>query len=257
MTNSSFSAWLPSQRSPLYKFLVILFLLAIAAALAIPNYLAGNWVLHRVPELSNIQELRTLQQNGLSLPGWQTLEHRTVEMGGHRWSIQAIAPHSSDPADSPAYSSDPAPLLMLRPQTWHRDLPQVDWMDIRGAQHWQEDSDRMLQFPVVSSPDAAVSDAATIPSVVNARFLRSWTNQQTYAVLQWYAWNGGGDAAPSRWFWADQHSQLRDRQHLSWVAVSLLLPIAPLGDIETVRSQAEVLGQWVQSALMVDILKEN
>jgi cyanoexosortase B-associated protein len=228
-----------SQRSPLYKKLVVLFLLAIAVASAIPQYLSGNWFLSKVPELSHVQQLRTLQKSGLALSGWQTLDQKMIEMGGHKWSIQAIVPQAgSDMQDSDI-------LLMLRPQIWHRDLPQVDWMDIHGARGWIEEDDRHLQFSVPISASTQIT----------ARFLRGWTPEKTYAVLQWYAWRNGGNPAPSQWFWAEQGSQLRDRQHMPWVAVSILIPIQPLSEIETVQSQAKALGQLVQSTLTAQVLR--
>jgi cyanoexosortase B-associated protein len=237
----SYQPAISPPRSPLYKLWVVVFLLAIAAASAMPLYLSGNWTLTKVLELSNVQALQALQKTGLTLPGWQTTEQKTIDIAGHKWSVQAIASGSkSEPQAASA-------LLMLRPQTWHRDLPQVDWMDIRGARSWTEDHDRRLSFSV------ARSGAAAIP--VEARFFRGWTDDQTYAVLQWYAWKDGGSAAPSSWFWAEQRSQLGDRQHLSWVGVSLLMPIQPLGEIEPAQSQIEALAKQVQSALIADILK--
>jgi cyanoexosortase B-associated protein len=234
-------------RSPLYKLWVVIFLLAIAAASAMPLYLSGNWTLDKVPELSNVQALQALQKTGLTLPGWQTTQQQTVTIAGHKWSVQAIAPASSSSEPQAAETQAASAVLMLRPQTWHRDLPQVDWMDIRGVRSWTEDRDRHLSFSIPRS------GAASIP--VEARFFRGWTDEQTYAVLQWYAWRDGGDAAPSSWFWAEQRSQLRDRQHLSWVGISLLMPIQPLGEIEPAQSQLKALAKQIQSALITDVLK--
>ncbi|HEY9643696.1 MAG TPA: cyanoexosortase B system-associated protein [Coleofasciculaceae cyanobacterium] len=241
MTTQPLSLATSSQRSPLYKLLIVVFLLTIAACSVIPHYCSGNWFLNKVPELSNTRSLRQLQTSGLPLPGWQTLEQKVVEIGGHKWSTQSMLPAA------PATAATPV-LLMLRPQTWHRDLPQVDWMDISGTYSWTEDRDRPLTFSISSG-------AASEPVQVSARFLRSWTHEQTYAVLQWYAWRDGGDSAPSQWFWAEQLSELRHRQHMSWVAVSLLMPIQPLGEIESVQSPLTDLGQLVQSRLIADILK--
>ncbi|MBD3880197.1 cyanoexosortase B system-associated protein [Phormidium tenue FACHB-886] len=232
----------PNARLPRYKLLIVLVLLTIATASAVPLYMAGNWTLNKVPELGNIQALRSLQRTGLTLPGWETLEQETVEIGGHKWSVQSIAPSAASTAAVPKPAAPKlTALLMLRPQTWHRDLPQVDWMDLSGAQSWTEDDSRPLQLSIVTD--------AKEPVQVNARFLRGWTNEQAYAVLQWYAWKDGGSAVPGDWFWAEQRSQLRDRQHLSWVGVSLLLPIQPLDEIESVQPQIEALGRLVQSSL--------
>lgn len=250
MVSSSKPSAEPSSRSLLYKFWVVLFVLAIAAASALPAYFTGTWVWTNEPELTNIQDLRQLQQHGLSLPGWQTQGQAVWEIGGHRWSVQEIIP---DPPTQPATNANSAvnsAVLMMRPQTWHRDLPQVDWMDINGVQQWTADSQRTLQF-TVNSP------VTNEPASIEARFLRGWSQQRTYAVVQWYAWADGGSPAPSRWFWADQWSQLHDRDRTSWVAVSLLIPIKPVGDIETVRSQATELAQLVQSQLMTTVFQSD
>ncbi|HEY9663536.1 MAG TPA: cyanoexosortase B system-associated protein, partial [Allocoleopsis sp.] len=92
--------------------------------------------------------------------------------------------------------------------------------------------------------------AGVKPISVSARFFRGWNQEHTYAVVQWYAWSNGGSPAPMDWFWVDQQSQWRDHQHTPWVAVSLLLPLPPLGDLETVQAQAISLGQVVQTTLM-------
>ncbi|GAB4227279.1 MAG: hypothetical protein Kow00121_55910 [Elainellaceae cyanobacterium] len=243
------------SRSPLYRPLVVLLILAIAVFNVIPDYLTGDWAWTQVPELRNIQQLQTLQQQGITLPGWRTLKQDVVEIGGHPWSVQAIVPESTE-----TVTAQNTIWLMLRPQTWHRDMPQVDWMDINGVQQWTADSQQALQFVV--SPQASTVKSSQVPSrqippvQVEARFLRGWSLQRTYAVLQWYAWSSGGNAAPSRWFWVDQGSQWHDRRRTPWVAVSVLIPIKPLGDIETARSQAESLGQLIQSTLITQVLAQ-
>jgi cyanoexosortase B-associated protein len=230
-----------SPRSPLIKLLVVLFILAIATVSAVPNYFNGNWSWRRVSVLENVQQLKAIQKSGLALPGWKNLEQGKLEIGGHKWSIQAIVPE----AQAKAATIQDATILMLRPQTWQRDLPQVDWVDINGAQRWTADSLQSLKF---------VAPGKDKPSQVEARFLRGWHEKKTYAVVQWYAWKEGGSAAPSQWFWTDQFSQLRDRRRTAWVAVSILIPIAPLGDIQAAQTQAETLGKLVQSTLATQAL---
>lgn len=238
-----------SRQSRLIQVLIVVFILAIALAQAVPGYLSGEWVWNTPPKLSQIEQLRLVRDQGLSLPGWQSVEQQVVEIGGHEWSIQAIVPETG--ADATSLRSPV--LLMLRPQTWHRDLPQVDWMDINGVQRWTADSQRQLRFSV-QNPAAGES---TKPVHVKARFLRGWSRQQTYAVVQWYAWSDGGNPAPGRWFWVDQLSQWRDRHRMPWVAVSILIPIKPLGDIEQSRTFAETLAETVQSSLMMGALQST
>jgi cyanoexosortase B-associated protein len=229
-----------SSRSPLSKLLIVLFILAIATFITLPNYFTGNWVWQRAPQLENVKELKAIQTTGLALPGWHTLEQGKLEIGGHKWSVQAIVPE----AEVKTATLRDATLLMLRPQTWQRDMPQVDWVDINGAQRWTADSIQSFTFTV---PNAIPSTSQ--PIEIETRFLRGWHEKQTYAVLQWYAWKTGGSSAPGSWFWTDQFSQLRDRRRTAWVAVSILMPIQPLGDINPHKPQAEALGKLVQSTL--------
>lgn len=253
---SSPEATASSRRSPLYKWLLILFILAVAAFSAIPNYVTDRWPWKTPPELPHLESLKALQQQGLSLPNWHG-KQQVIEIGGHKWSYQPMSTigtttgTTAGTSDSPTSPSTAAEtnesqnqnfVLLLRPQTWQRDLPQVDWMDINGAQGWTEDSQRRLRF--------TLSTEAASPVQISARFFRGWNQERTFAVLQWYAWDTGGSPAPSDWFWVDQGSQWHDRQRTPWVAVCLFFPIKPLGDIETVRSQATALGQVVQSALL-------
>lgn len=229
-----------SSRSPLSKLLIVLFILAIATFITLPNYFTGNWAWRRVSQLENVEALKAVQTAGLALPGWHTLEQDRLEIGGHKWSVQAIVPE----AEAKTATLQDATILMLRPQTWQRDMPQVDWVDIDGAQRWTADSIQSLKFAV---PNAVPNTGQ--PIEIEARFLRGWHEKQTYAVLQWYAWKTGGSSAPGSWFWTDQFSQLRDRRRTAWIAVSILIPIPPLGDINTHKPQAEALGKLVQSTL--------
>lgn len=225
-----------STRLPLVKLLFVLFVLAVALTSALPGYLSGRWVWQQVPEIHNVQQLKIVQQKGLALPGWHTLEQNVVEIGGHKWSAQAIVPETEAAA-----TLQQAVWLLLRPQTWAKDMPQIDWVDIKGVQRWDTDSRRQISFTGSSSTGEPVQ--------VKARLLRGWTQKRTNAVLQWYAWSKGGHPAPSHWFWADQWAQLHDRQRLSWVAVSLQMPIKPLGEIESAQSELETLGKLVQFTL--------
>lgn len=234
------------HRSLLIKLLIVLFVLAVALTGAIPGYVNGQWAWRQIPEISQLKLLKVMQKNGLSLPGWQTLEQKTVEIGGHKWSAQAIVPEAKTKAVTP---SRPV-WLLLRPQTWSKDMPQIDWTDINGVQQWTVDAQRQLSFAV--KPVSLVNSAE---AQVNARFFRGWSHKRTDAVLQWYAWSNGGHPSPSHWFWADQLMQLHDRQRLAWVAVSIQIPIKPLGEIDPVQSEAKALAELVQSTLISEVFQ--
>lgn len=205
---------------------VLGFLLVLVTFAAVPGYLTGNWTWKQPPPVTILKQLKELRKTGLELPGWKTLEHKTVRIGGHEWSIQAIGQGNPKPV-----------IVMLLPQNGPKNQPQVEWVDIGGSQQWQTDSHTTMKFKQASGQH------------VEANFFRAWNQQQTVAVLQWYAWPGGGHPDITRWFWADQFAQLH-RQRVPWVAVCLQIPMEPLGDLEASRPLAESLGNMIQSALM-------
>jgi hypothetical protein len=84
--------------------------------------------------------------------------------------------------------------------------------------------------------------------------LRGIDARNTFAVMQWYAWPDGGHFAPGKWFWADQAQQWQQRQRLPWVAVSILLPIEPVGDIRSHTAAVTEIAQAVQQGLLVQHL---
>ncbi len=245
---------LSPQRSHTIKALVVAFVLAIAAVSAVPNYITGQWFWKNPPEIAALSELRDLQKSGLELPGWTTADQSVGEIGGHKWSVQTLQRSSTDsaPDSVPPSGADAPPvvILLLRPQTFYKDQPQVDWMDVKGAQHWTADHLRSVQFNSLLAGAPSGSPEVT----VKARYLRGWNQKQTYAVVQWYAWATGGSPSTGDWFWADQWEQLSDRQRMPWIAVSLLIPIKPLGDIESSQEFALSLSQTIQSELMTHYL---
>lgn len=220
--------------SKLSKIIFLLFLLLLIGFGAVPGYLKGQWRWQQPPQLTNLKQLKKLQTNGLALPGWQTLNHKVVQISGHKWLYQAIQGDRETPIT-----------LLLRPQKDRKDQPQVEWVDIKSFGRWQTQQYRRAEFTFTpaSEPKKSVK--------VEAQFFQGWNPQQTFAVLQWYAWPQGGSPAPSRWFWADQLAQWQGRR-VPWIAVSILIPIEPLGDIEKAWPLAQSLGQSVQAALIAD-----
>ena len=237
------------QRSQFSKVFLLCFLLVLMAIGAVPSYWAGSWPWANPPRVTNLKQLKNIRQAGLALPGWQTQQQHTVTIGGHKWSIQELQQDEKTPVT-----------LLLLPQEDRKAQPEVEWMDINGFKEWQTDQERQLQFKVETplqtgtqkTKELGTSAARPTSSDVKARFFRGWTRQQTFAVLQWYAWPGGGNPAPSAWFWADQKAQLH-RRRLPWVAVSILMPMEPLAEVDTALPLAKSLGQTVQAALMKEL----
>ena len=259
-----------SRRSLVSRLLGVIVLLAIAAVVITPNYGTGNWTWATPPKVPYQDQLRELKDDGLTIPDWQTMEQYATEISGLPWSIQALIPDAGITRSSDEIAStddenrigeaNPA-IALLRPQTWYRDMPQVEWMDINGIRSWTTDQRSSLTFtvsPEMNNHNTEDMDVVSDRSVhVHTRFFRGWSRQQTYAVMQWYAWPTGGSPSASQWFWVDQLTQLRDHHRMPWVAVSIMIPIKPLGDIQSVRSIAETIGRDVQASLMSDVFSEQ
>jgi cyanoexosortase B-associated protein len=211
---------------------LVLVLAALAAIAILPAYLTGQWPWAHTPQVAQIDQLRTLQGKGLELPGWQLTTAAPITINQRTWNLGEYQ------AASPAIQAAPVQqfAVLLHPQPWHSDQPQLEWLDLAGAQNWRIESRRELQVNSDAGP-------------VKARFLRVSGDRQSFAVVQWYAMPGGGHPSPSHWFWADQWSQLTQRQLTPWVAVCLLLPREPLGAIDTYQPLASELTSLIQQRL--------
>ena len=238
---------------PLSKFLnhkhlttlaVLLLFLLILTVGAVPGYLSGRWQWKQPPPIATLKELREIRSRGLSIPGWQTTDQGEQAIGQHKWFLQVL---KQEGTKTPA-------LLLLLPQNSSKGQPEVEWTDVSGWGKlrwgkWDVAQLRSAQFTAKQPGNSGENGVQ-----VEAEFFRASTNEQTFAVLQWYALPHGGYSSPVRWFIADQIAQLH-KSRAPWVAVSILIPIEPLGDVETTWPLAQSLGETVQSTLMAKALK--
>ncbi|WP_448285183.1 cyanoexosortase B system-associated protein [Phormidesmis priestleyi] len=215
------------------KVVLLLLLLILISIGAVPGYLSGKWRWTEPPKVVTLSKLRSLRETGLTLPGWQVAKRETPQIGEHKWLSQEMT------------RTNQKATLLLFSQKGPREQPEVEWNDINGFQRWKTDSSKQVEFAI-----------ATPPTQVTAHFFRGWTSEQTYVVLQWYATSQGGHPDPSHWFFADRIAQWQNRR-VPWVAVSILVPIDPLDDLEKHWAEVESLAQTVQSTLMADVLKAN
>ncbi|MFK0735310.1 MAG: cyanoexosortase B system-associated protein [Gloeotrichia echinulata GP01] len=223
------------------QVVVLLLLLLLLGMGGVPGYLTGNWQWKQPPNVTSLKELRQIYQTGLTLPGWQTIQQGVQQIGGHKWSLQVIKQEGSETQA----------ILLFLPQTTSKDQPEVEWSEIKGWgksrwQKWEIAQHRSAEFTVKQPMEAKVE----------ASFFRASTEQDTFAVLQWYAWPNGGDSSPLRWFLTDQLAQWR-QQRTAWVAVSILLPMEPLGQVEKTWPLVKSLGETVQARLMVAALRTS
>lgn len=230
---------LAKENIKLNHIILLLFLIILLLVGAVPGYLQKHWAWEKPLPVTTLSQMRQIRKQGLELPGWQTKTSKEVLVSGDKWLSQQV---QIDPQTTA--------ILLLRPQKSDKDQPQVQWVDVKGFQRWQTDRDRLVQFTV---PPKGENQQ---PAKVEAQFFRGWNRQQTFAVLQWYAWYPGGSPDPAKWFWLDQIAQWQGKR-VPWVAVSIQIPIEPLGDIEPVLPQATSLGQAVQTALMSNSLQRK
>ncbi|NES73713.1 MAG: cyanoexosortase B system-associated protein [Okeania sp. SIO2D1] len=221
------------------KFLPLLLLLILVTFKALPSYFANDWSWRKPPAVTNLKQIRELRQKGIDLPGWETLKQVEGEIGGNTWSIQFMQK-----------DQQPEIFLLLRPQADSRNQPEVDWVDIRGEINftkvvvWEEDYLQKLKFTFTGPSEKE--------GKVTTRFFRALTNDRTLGVVQWYAFPNGGHLYPSRWFWADQFAQLKQKR-VPWVAVCLGIAMEPYGDLDEVKPLALDLAKQVQSVLSKEV----
>ena len=230
------------------KLIVVAVLALFVAVSAIPRYVSGwPWATPPKLEQATRSALQGIRDQGISMPGWATEDQDKTKFGGHTWSIQQLSATASANRAQAASSV----FLLLRPQTYEADQPEVEWLDIKGSQHWQTDSYQTVPFevPMEGSEETSIR--------VNSDFFRAWNEGQTYAVLQWYAWPTGGSASVASWFWADQKRQWQHYQRMPWVAVSLWLPIAPLSDIRPQQAIAAALGKDIHQVLIKTVFEQE
>ncbi|MEO0540515.1 MAG: cyanoexosortase B system-associated protein [Cyanobacteria bacterium P01_A01_bin.105] len=217
---------------------VIALLAAFIAVITLPDYLSGRWPWATPPESPHLKSLLAVREVGIALPGWQEVFKEAADFGGDQWSVQQFSQAEG------AVSLEDQVVVLLRPQATSVDQPEVEWIDLMGAQRWTIDSRQPLTV-------------ATDVGTVRVNFARAWNDQQTYAIAQWYAWPNGGHPAPGHWFWGDQLRQWKQRERLSWIAVSVLLPVPPLSSIGGMEPRVEETVRLVQSALETQIFNDE
>ena len=232
------------DKTPFTRSLLLLLLLLLLSGVTIPSYMKGKWQWKEPPSVPGLKKLQELQGKGIKIPEWETQDQVMMNAGGNKWLLNNLK------------QGDREVLFLLRSQRGEKEQPQVEWMDINGTWRWEVDANVGSEF-VVGELGTGNSELGTRNRgeiLVKARYFRGITRQQTYAVMQWYAFPDGGHPSPGHWFWRDRLYQLSGTRQ-PWVAVCLIIPIEPYGDIEKTRPLAEDLAKKVQAALMAGPLK--
>ncbi|PAX55242.1 cyanoexosortase B system-associated protein [Brunnivagina elsteri] len=227
------------QYPQLIALLLLILLLFIGT---VPGYLTGKWQWKQPPPIPTLKELKQIRKVGLTLPGWQTVEQQEKTVGDRKWSLQTIQKEASDKKV----------ILLMLPQNGPMDQPQVEWMEVKSFWQWEIAQERDVEFTVKALPTSPTkSDISDIK--VKATFFRGSTKQQSFAVLQWYAWANGGDPSQLNWFLADQSAQWQ-KHRAAWVAVNIAIPMEQLGQVDKSWEEAKSLGETIQTRLISGIL---
>lgn len=231
-----------SKNTQFMQWMLVAILAIVVAIASLPAYFNGQWpwsVPLKVPE---INQIKTLRSEPLALPGWEVTSHQEASISGNQWGLAEY--RATDPtAEVKGFA------LLLRPQPWHDQQPEVEWVDILGSRGWQVNDLHRVSFSVPNSDGQSTT--------VTTRYFRGLDEQRTFAVMQWYAWPTAGHPAPGRWFWADQIQQWSQRERMPWVAVSVFLPIEPVGNIRPHTETAIAIGQTIQTSLINSIFSGN
>ncbi|NER81210.1 MAG: cyanoexosortase B system-associated protein [Leptolyngbya sp. SIO1D8] len=107
----------------LVQWLLVIVLTAVIAIATLPSYISGNWPWQSPLEVPQLEQLRTLMETPLTLPGWKHTLHEEVRIGGNKWSLAEYSA-VEDPTDGQTVSF----ALLLRPQPWHKNQPEVEWV---------------------------------------------------------------------------------------------------------------------------------
>jgi cyanoexosortase B-associated protein len=218
------------------QFVVIVLLAVVFCWAALPGYVnGGQWPWKQLPPVVSLKQMQQIPRLGIPLAHWQTVAQAQLEISGQTWSRQTLV--AKEGAGVPVGTQA---TLLVHPQLAPLDRPKSEWNSLQRYFGWTEDELRRLALPV-----------AGLGQPVQARFLRAWAPAQghTTALLQWYAWPDGGSDRPGDWFWRDRQAQLQD-QRSPWIAVSLMLPLEPLGPLAPQQDNATALGQAVHQALL-------
>ncbi|MGK7941367.1 MAG: cyanoexosortase B system-associated protein [Crocosphaera sp.] len=220
-----------AKKGILISQIIVLGFLGLAIIfVAIPGYFSSQWSWSELPRVPEVNEMKLVPKTQLNFKGWTTVAQKEMSVNNYPWSFQVIQKSEQDPI-----------VIALKAQKYYQDSPEVEWVDLQGLEKWKTDDHQILKFPSQTNPK----------NLVNGHWFKAW-NRKTYGILQWYAWPGGGHYSPSRWFWADQKAQLNQKR-VPWVAVSLKIPMSPLGELKDVESIAKDLAIEVQKTLEQDV----
>jgi hypothetical protein len=117
-------------------------------------------------------------------------------------------------------------------------------ISLEDYRDWQTQSQGKLTFRTDSGQ--------SITALLN----RGWSPTQNFAIINWYAWESGGSFSPEIWFWQDLKAKLNN-ERTGWLAVSLRIPISAKTEVESIKTEAKIIAQEIQTQLTKQISKQT
>ncbi len=226
-----------SRRSiPIGQLVILGVMLAIFLMGAAPGYLKGSWAWQSAPPVAALKQMQQIPRLGLNLPGWETANQEQVQIAGQTWSAQTIVATADSPQTN-GIKPGTELLVLVHPQLDPNDKPKVEWTNLQGHFRWTEDQISRLNLTPPQSK-----------TPIKARLLRGWSQASTYGLLEWYALPDSGTPNPGDWFWRDRRAQLQG-DRTPWMAVMLMQPMEPLGEVEEVSESLTAVAAQVQDAI--------
>ncbi len=222
----------PRKSIPIGQLVVLGVMLLIFVLGAAPGYLKGSWAWQSAPPVAALKQMQQIPRLGLDLPGWETIKQEQAQIAGQTWSAQTIVAQA-DSGVEPGTNL----LVLVHPQLDPKDKPKVEWTNIQGHFRWTEDQ---ISRITLAAPQGNAK--------LKARLLRGWTQENTYGLLEWYALPNQGTPKPGDWFWRDRKAQLQG-DRTPWMAVMVMQPMEPLGDIDELRDNFTTVAPQVQAAI--------
>lgn len=93
------------------RVILVGFLLLLIGVGAVPAYLTGHWSWSEPPPVLNLRQIKEVREQGVSVPGWETLSQNQVQISKYILSVQEIQ------------RDQQRGLILLLPQNGPQDQP--------------------------------------------------------------------------------------------------------------------------------------
>ena len=106
------------------QIIIVILMTVLLIGVALPGYISQKLVWRDMPQLKTLPQLQTIRKEGLTLSGWQTVNIQSIKIGNQEWLKQEVKRDKKNA------------IVLLFPQNYYKDQPQVEWMDLNGFLGW-------------------------------------------------------------------------------------------------------------------------